>query len=352
MIDNMETPAKLASAIIADFREGAESILDACAKIAKAWEWVDEGGPWSEDKFVNFIDRLSAANIGPGSSVFFVNTKKQGGVFKKSPKAGVYYQMKSVGECEYFKSKEFRTNNRVSSYSVLYRLSVLYEKIIKSPSGSEKQRLERAEKAVFDLITKYGASLTRDEVNEAIKKIGSRQSRAPKQQDKISQSVNVDTRTSTLDELLEGENQYDLVLISPNEEALVDSAGSSISTLMDRAPYQQIMTEKSKAVLIGAGKHLDGLRNLARVTGELDKIYCVRRSKDNSQVLDLSNELLVFTNSKLDLSSGPKTGEKAEEFVQRILGEKAAKGRKLHLFAKGAAEGWDTVDPESSFTEG
>jgi hypothetical protein len=351
MLENMETPAKLASAIIADFKQGADSILDACSKIAKAWKLNEEGGPWSEDKFVSFIDRLADAKIGPGSSVFYPETKKEGSVFKKSTKAGVYYQLMAVGKCEAFKTKEFRQINRTASYSVLYRLSVLYNRVFDRGSGGEKQRTDRASKAVLDLVRTHGVSLTREEVDKAIAKIGARLSRAPAVAPASVVEMESSGSHTTIDDLIAGDNRYDLVLITPTEEALLEAASCSSSTLMDKAPYQELMSSKSKAVLIGSGRQLDGLTSLAQVSGNLDKVYCVRRSNDKSKVIDLSKELLVFANSALDFSGSPKKGETAEDFVHRVVSGSFSKGRRLHLFADAPQDGWDTVVPSRSFKE-
>ena len=351
MIENMETPAKLAAGIIADFRQGAESILDACSKIANAWEAVEEGGPWSEDKFVTFIDRLAEAKIGPGSAVFYVEGKK-GIVFKKSAKAGVYYQLMAVGACPVFSTKEFRQINRIVSYSVLYRLSVLYNTILKNGSGSEKQRSERANKQVLELVRNFGALLTREVVNDAISKIGPRASHAPSEKEADTVATASFGSSMTIDEVVEREERYDFVLLTPNEDALIEAASCSPSTLMDRAPYQELMKSKSRAVLIGSGRHLDGMKSLARVSGNLNRIYCIRQSNDKSQVIDISNELLVFTNSALDMGVGPKKGEDTEQFVRRLVLEAAPEGRKLHLFADEEAEGWDTVGSSNSLKEG
>ena len=351
MFENMETPAKLANSVINDFRQGSESVLNACSKIAWAWQAVEIDGPWSEDKFVNFIDRLAEANIGPGSSVFYVDTKKETAVFTKSSKAGAYYQMKLVGECPLFKSKDFRSINRITSYSVLYRLSVYHNQIYSNSSGSENSRIEKADKAAFGLLKKFGSDLTRDDINKAISKINKRKSRAPIEDQSINEDVASISHTTSLENLISNENQYDLIFMTPNEEILSDAADYSLSTLMDKAPYEQLMKEKSKTILIGKGRYLEGLKKLAQISGGLDKTYCVRNSKDKSSIIDLSNELIIITNINLDLNDGPKGNEKPEDFVNRTIFEREAKGKKLHLFADIPKDGWDTVDTKSSFLE-
>jgi hypothetical protein len=352
MIENMETPAKLATSIISDFKQSADGIIDACSKIALAWDASDEGGPWNQDKFIIFIDKLAEAKIGPGSSVFFVTKKKEGLVFSKSPKAGIYYQLMSVGKCPVFKSKDFVLYNRTTSYSVLYRLSVLYKKIIDNPSKSLKQKkADRAEKVVIDLVKKFGAELTRAEVNAAISKIGSRQSRAPEEDYPTESFIERKVGSTDLSSLIKSEAEYDYLLITPTDTFLDEAQNYSTSTLMDMAPYNQLLSSKSEVTIIGSGKHLNGLKNLARTTGNLNNIYCVRQTKDNNQILDLSKELLVFTNTNFNLTVGPKSNEKAEEFVRRVITEKSANSQRLHLFSENEAEGWDSVSPENSIIE-
>lgn len=190
MLVNMETPSKLATSVINDFKQGSESIINACLKISQAWQACDADGAWSEEKFISFIDRISEAGIGPGRDVFFPKYKNQEVVFQKSPKAGAYYQMKSVGECSVFHTKEFKSLSRITAYSVLYRLSVLHNEILKKTTGSESNKLDKADKAVFGILRKFGSDLTRDDVNKAISKIGKRKSRAPKQIDDYAEKKN------------------------------------------------------------------------------------------------------------------------------------------------------------------
>lgn len=355
MLANMETPAKLAQSVIADIKQGAESVLDACSKLATAFDAIEEGGAWTEKQFIDFIDRLSEARIGPGSSVFLSTDKKGVVKFTRTPKASVYYRMMSVGRCEVFKQPEFIKINRTASYGTLYRLSVLHNYISKNTSGSEKIRNERADKAVYALVEEYGAELTRNEVDAAIDKAKTqRRSFAPvetKDLSKIKSSEENQGKVS-LNNILENETKYDLLFITPSDKDLEEAGKVSIGDLADRARYSEIAKQKAQTVLIGKGRHLEGLKNLAHVSGNLKYVYCVRETTDKNPIINLSAELIVFTSNPLNQEATRKKNETAAEYVQRLIDEGSTqRAKKLHLFADEEETGWDTCEPSDSYSE-
>jgi hypothetical protein len=356
MAVNMETPAKLAAQVVADIRQGAESVLDACAKIAAAFDAIDAGGAWTEKQFLDFIDRLSEANIGPGSSVFLSVDKKGVEKFVRSPKASVYYRLMAVGRCSALQLPEFRKISRTTSYGTLYRLSVLHNYIREKSSGSEKVREERADKAVLQLVEQYGADLTRNEVDAALDKAKSqRRSFAPESSKPaidISPADPTQNKVS-LDGIIENEIKYDVVYITPSETELEDVTKLSIGDLAEKAPFSEIAKQKAQKVLIGKGSHLEGLKNLAHVSGNLKHIYLVRETADKNSIIDLSNELVVFTSNPLNQESARKKSEPVADYVQRLIDEAASeRARKLHLFAETDEPGWDACEPIDSYFSG
>jgi hypothetical protein len=353
---NMETPAKLASQVIADIKQGAESVLDACSKIAAAFEAIDDNGAWTEKQFIDFIDRLSEANIGPGSSVFVSVDKKGVEKFSRTPKASVYYRMMSVGCCKAFNLTEFRKYNRTTSYNTLYRLSVLYNYISEKTSGSEKIREERAEKAVLNLVEQYGADLTRNEVDAALEKVkAQRRSFAPQE---IKDPANIKDEQTTqnkvsLDEIIEKDIKYDLLFITPSEKDLQEAANLSIGDLADKARFSEISKQKAQTVLVGKGRQLEGLKNLAHASGNLKYVYCVREANDKNTIIDLSEELVVFTSNPLNQEASRKKNETVPQYVQRLIEEGASqRAKKLHLFAEAEEDGWDICKGSDSYSEG
>ena len=268
MTVNMETPAKLASLVISDIKQGAECVLDACSKVAAAFDAIEEGGAWTEKQFIDFIDRLSEANIGPGSSVFLSVDKKGVEKFTRTPKASVYYRLMSVGRCETFKQPEFRKINRTTSYSTLYRLTVLHNYISTKTSGCEKARIERADKAILSLVEQYGAELTRNEVDAALDKAKTqRRSFAPEEtiEKRRSEEIEPSQGKISLDSIIDNETKYDLLLITPSENDLEEATNLSIGDLADKARFSEIAKQKAQTVLFGKGRQLEGLKNLAQV---------------------------------------------------------------------------------------
>lgn len=354
MTKNMEIPVKLAASVIARFKKGADSILEACSGIANASVALEEGA-WSQADFQSFFDQLGDAGIGSGSSGFFKTDSKGIITFDPKPKAGVYFQMMSVGRCPGFKTVEFISANRPSSYSTLYRLSVLYNLIAEKGSGSADKRLVRAQKAVMDVVERHGVSLTRKEVDEALALAQKeRQSRAPK--NPVAEENAEPAKALgevTLTNLIAREERYDLLVMTPPDEFLIEAEGCSLGTLMDRSPYQDLRKAKSEAILVGPGRHITGLKKLAEVSGDLTYCYCVRGKPDKSAIIDISKELIVFASSPLDGKATIAKGETAADFVRRLSAAGAKPNlKKLHLFADQQVEGWDTCGVLNSTNPG
>ena len=354
MTKNMEVPVKLAASVVAHFKKGAASILEACTEIANAFIAFEEGA-WAQADFVSFFDQLAEANIGAGSSVFMKTDSKGITTFDGKLKAGVYFQMMSVGRCPGFKTPEFVSANRISSYATLYRLTVLYNLIAEKASGNAEKKREKAQKAILELVERFGVGLTRKDVDEAIvdaqKERRSRAPTAPTSNEEA--QVVAFSGEVKLTELLARDERYDLVVLTPTEEFLAEAEASSFSTLMDRAPYQDLRKAQSQAILVGSGRHMAGLKKLAEVSGDLTHCYCVRSKPDASAVIDISKELLVFSSAPLDGKATIAKGETADQFVRRLVTEGANPNtKKLHLFADQQAEGWDTCGVENSTKEG
>lgn len=345
---NIELPAALAASVVSHFKNGASATLEACTAIARAYS-AHEDGAWDQEQFLSFFDRLATNKIGKGRSEFLKEDSKGIVQFKfKSP--GVYFQMQAVGECAAFQTREFKAAIRTSSYSTLYRLTVLYNQIADRKTGKPEKNQERAQKAVMDLVTQHGAELTRLEVDEAIKKSKQdKRSHAPQNPSEEVQAAGIPGSKATIQDLLDREERYDLVVITPDDTFLREAEQSSPSTLLDRAPYQELRSEGSKTVLIGSGSQRAGLQRLAELSSDVTYSYCVRSAPDASAVIDLAKEKLIFSSHPLDCSAKPAKGENVDEFVKRLInGSAAPNARKLHLFANQAREGWDTCDAPSS----
>jgi len=346
----MEAPVKLAASVVAQLKKGVSSILEACNGVADAFSALEEAA-WSQAEFLVFFDQLGAESIGPGSGDFLKTDSKGITTFDPKLKAGVYFRMRAVGRCEGFRSPEFVAANRTSSYSTLYRLSVLYNVISEKSSGSAQKKRDLAQKAILELVNQHGIGLTRKEVDEAVAKAQmERRSRAPVETLPLApaQAVNGSKRVK-LSELLAKEERYDLLLLTPSEEFLLDAENSSLGTLMDSAPYQDLRKSESNAYLIGPGNRLAGLQKLAQVTGDLSYCYCVREKPDDRVVIDLTKELVVFGSAPWSGKLAPEKNETPEAFICRALSESVSIGsKKLHLFAGEEKEGWDCCSPESS----
>ena len=350
MAENMEAPVKLAASVVAHFKRGSASVLEACTEIANAFAALEEEA-WSQAEFLVFFEQLGDAGIGPGSSVFLKTDSKGITAFDPSLKAGVYFQMRAVGRCAGFKNAEFVAANRTTSYSTLYRLSILYNVIAEKSSGNAQKKRERAEKAILELVSLHGVSLTRKDVEDAFLNFKKeRRSRAPVENTPERATEATEGRSAvTLPELLAAEDRYDLLLLTPSDEFLAEAESSSLGTLMDRAPYQELRKPKSSAYLVGRGNRLAGLQKLAEVTGELSYCYCVREKLDDSPIIDLSKELVVFGSAPWSAKATRHKGESAEAFVRRILSETSSSNdRKLHLFADEVTEGWDCCSAQES----
>jgi len=350
MEKNSEAPLKLANSVIADFKLGSASLVSACVQIASAFAALEEGA-WLEDDFLNFVDQLAAEHIGPGRSALLKKDNDGNVTFDGKLKAGVYFQLRSIGRSEGINTPEFIEANRIGSYATLYRLTVLYNVVFDKASGTAEKKREKAQKSIMDLVKLYGAALTRRVVDESIvaAQIEYR-SRAPIKAIEVTEAgslvASAEVKLSKL--LAEGE-RYDLVLITPTDEFLLEAEASSLGTLVDRTPYQELRKAKSEAILIGPGRHMAGLKKLADVSGDLTYCYCVRGKPDGSAIIDLSKEVLVFASSPFVGKATIAKGETANQFVQRVVAERAAVStKKLHLFADQLAEGWDCCAALSS----
>ena len=353
MKKNMEIPVKLAASVVANFKAGSASIISACTQIANAFAALEEGA-WSEDDFLKFVDQLAAENIGTGRSAFLKTDSKGVVTFDAKLKAGVYFQLRSVGRSEGFKTPEFMEANRTSSYATLYRLTVLYNEIFDKASGAAEKKRDRAQKSIMELVDGHGASLTRKVVDEAI--IASQKanrSHAPTTLNNVVEADSVATSGDvTLRDLLAEGERYDLVFMTPSDDFLLEAEASSLGTLVDRSPYQDLRKSKSQAILIGPGRHMAGLKKLADVSGDLSFCYCVRAKPDASAIIDISKEVLVFASSPFGGKATIAKGETADKFVRRVVAEGAdANTKKLHLFADQLAEGWDTCEALNSTKE-
>jgi len=354
MTKNMEMPNKLAASVVDHLKKGSASILAACTEIAAAFTALEEGA-WTEQEFRSFFDKLAEANIGKGSVAFLKTDSKGITTFDGKPKAGVFFQMMAVGRCQGFKTKEFVAANRTASYATLYRLTVLYNLLAEKGSGTLQKKQERAQKAILDLVKTNGVALTRKEVDAAIAGAQKeRRSRAPVQP--VTKDVPATDSNSgevALTELLEREERYDVVVMTPPEGFLTEARESSLSTLMDRAPYQDLRKADSQAVLIGSGRHMAGLKKLAEALGDLTLCYCIRAKPDASHVIDISKELIVFASSPLDGQGTIVEGETPDQFVRRLVSDSTNPGlKKLHLFADQQTPGWDTCGAADSTKEG
>ena len=143
------------------------------------------------------------------------------------------------------------------------------------------------------------------------------------------------------------------MLITPSENDLEEATNLSIGDLADKARFSEIAKQKAQTVLYGKGRQLEGLKNLAQVSGNLKHVYCVLGTVDKNSIIDLSEELVVFTSNPLNQSATRKRNETAAQYVQRLIDEGASqRAKKLHLFAEGESEGWDTCEGSDSYSEG
>lgn len=79
----------------------------------------------------------------------------------------------------------------------------------------------------------------------------------------------------------------------------------------------------------------------------------MRENVDKNPIIDLSEELVVFTSNPLSQASTRKRNETAAQYVQRLVDEGASqRAKKLHLFAETESEGWDTCEGSDSYSEG
>jgi hypothetical protein len=352
MTKNIEMPVNLAASVVDHLKKGSASVLAACTEIATAVTAFEEGA-WSEEEYRSFFDKLAENNIGKGSSIFIKTDSKGITTFDGRLKAGSLYQMMAVGRCPAFKTPEFIGENRTTSYGTLYRLTVLYNAIVEKSSGSAQKKQERAQKAVLELVRTHGVALTRKEVDEAVAAAQTeRRSRAPVKPIVEEAPAEYSSGEVVLTDLLSREERYDVVVMTPPEEFLTEAGESSLGTLIDRAPYQDLRRAESQAVLIGSGRHMAGLKKLAEATGDLTFCYCVRAKPDASHIIDITKELLVFASSPLDGEATIGQGETPDQFVRRLVADGTNPSlRKLHLFADGPATGWDTCGVLSSTKE-
>jgi hypothetical protein len=343
MEKNSEAPWKLANSVIADFKLGSASFVSACVQVASAFAALEECA-WLEDDFLKFVDQLAAEHIGPGRSAFLKKDHDGNVTFDGKLKAGVYFQLRSIGRSEGINTPEFIEANRIGSYATLYRLTVLYNVVFDKESGTAEKKREKASKSIMDLVKVYGAALTRRVVDESIVAAQLEyRSRAPIKPIEVTEADPlVASMEVKLSELLAEGARYDLLLITPTDEFLLEAEASSLGTLVDRTPYQELRKAKSEAILYGPGRHMAGLKKLADVSGDLTYFYCVRGKPDGSAIIDLSKEVLVFASSPFVGKATIAKGESANQFVQRVVAERAAiSTKKLHLFADQMAEGWD-----------
>jgi hypothetical protein len=351
MTRNSDTPAILAASAVSNFKRGAEAILAACSIVSRAYK-AQAAGEWDEAQFLSFFDHLAKEGVGQGSKQFVTVDSKGARAFQ-ARRSGVYYFMNAIGEFPLFAEPDFQAVNKTSSYTTLYKLTLLYKVYADRETGKPAANVKRARGAVMDLVEQHGFELTREHVDAAIQKAkqeAAKRSLAPQPSSEADASAGAAIeKKATIQDLIEQEARYDLVVLTPTDEFLAQAEQSSPSVLQERAPYQGLRGEKSKMVLIGSGSQRAGLQALAALSTDVTYHYCVRSNPDVRAIIDLANEKLVFSNQPLDCSSKPAKGETVEEFVNRIIADSAEpKARKLHLFSDQAREGWDTCDTSSS----
>jgi len=353
MAQNIQIPSQLAAIVVAHFKDGAASILAACTEVANAFSAFKEGA-WSQSEFLTFLDKLAEDKIGTGSSAFLKPGSKGSIAFDSSLKAGVYFQIISVGRCEGFKAPEFVLANRTSSYATLYRLSVLHNMIFDKTSGDAEKKREMALKAIMELVERHGVSLTRKDVDEAIKQAQNEfRSHPPRKKVAAEQAEpTVSLGDLKLADLLARDERYDLIVMTPPDEFLNEAEGASPSTLLDRLPYQELRKAQSEAILIGSGRHLGALKKLSELSGDLSYCYCVRAKHDARSIIDISEQLLVFSSSPFHEKESIAKGETIDQFVRRVVSNRASHNtKKLHLFGDQNIESWDVCSAENSYNE-
>ena len=148
-------------------------------------------------------------------------------------------------------------------------------------------------------------------------------------------------------QLIENEEKYDLVLLTPSEEQLEKL--KDYSDLTEVAPYHELRRSRSRAAIVGTGRQLESLKALAEAAGGLDYVYCIRENTDKKAIINISEETVVFTSAPINEEITRRRNEPVEDYVRRVVGEDLKKNaRKLQLFAEEPVDGWDSCSEEES----
>jgi hypothetical protein len=334
MVRNSPKPRELAQRVIKAAKDSTAAAIEACVSFAEGWSLYADGG-WTDKEFLSFLTQLHAAQIGPNPETLSRDKEDR---LMLGASSGTYAFMKKIGESDLFRDREIRSACVISSRGSLYELALFYDDACEKGSGSTVKKEERARGRALNLLTEHGDGLTRKLIAEARKALNKeRQSHKPKEPPQPSAPAE---RASTVPQLLEAGAKFDEVLLTPSAQILDQIQELSFSDLEERFSFKPLLAEKAVVNVVVPGNKVAALPRLQEVLRvEKPRLYCVRPHGDKRQVLDLSEETLLFSNQPLPADARPTKDESPDEFIQRVLNEGNTSSR-LHLFAQGEADGW------------
>jgi hypothetical protein len=204
-VNPVEDGAREAKKVVVSWRASASSLLDACVRIHEVTTAYRD----NEAELNKFIDGLVEGGV---------LTPNEGAKGIKSPQLS---KLRTIGErAPMLRDAELGTR-LTSDYSTMYQLCVL-DKQMSARLTDEKQRLEKLKSVVAnapEISRNFFASETKKEKAKS-QRLSQKRSKASSLDSKIVADLDSDAALTTLAGVIDSEEKFDLVLMTPNEKVL------------------------------------------------------------------------------------------------------------------------------------
>jgi hypothetical protein len=333
---NSVSAKTLAREVLKGLRGSFEGTYEAATKIARVYEAIGEekaDREYSNAQVIEFFEELKRNGIGPGAIFLKENNKGQ---LKKAGQASTYSKFSAIGSSNLFRDPDVRKACLISGYDSLYALTILYQRYCEAySSGSIAQREEGARKKVLKLLKEHGAALTRASINATMPVTVADASNTPQRFNR-----NDTGALKSIRELVDSNQRYDFLLITPDRKTLDRIDASDTDELERILPLTSLRNDKSDWMLAVDGALIESAMRFLPLLGDdhPKAVICILEHKPKTNIVDITKQTLVMTSKafprELTLTKRDQIVRVAEELRPNAH-------RRLHLFAEDVADGWE-----------
>jgi hypothetical protein len=335
---NLETPLQEAQRVSSSWHESVSSLLDACERIHLVLDSFDE----DETKLAQFIKGLVKGRV---------LTEREGKLGIGSPKLS---KLRTIGQHADLLRRRSITTHLTPEYSVLYQLCVLYKKL---PDDDQKNKLVKFE----NVIEACSGELSRDYLASATKRIKREKKR--KRSDTTPEAEKLQS-FPTLADLISRELIFDLLLITPTKRELSVLASDYETNALQRClPLFKLIDHTSAVGFVV----VTSVSDLTTITTKLLPIsgfsdfsnILLTREPETADITDATVLVISKKGAKLK-PHFPKNEPWFEIGNDRVSQTDAVRiaetvfpslGRRLHVFAEHASDGWQALIGDRSWIE-